>query len=154
MLSDARHAGERFPQLKGQVTDIITSPPYFNTTNYREDQWLRLWFLGETASPNQSHADGRHCAIERYWTFLHEVWKGLSPLFAREVRIVIRIGSRKLKKVQMAHHLTVTLSEGTGRFVQLSDDSVTTLAKRTQANAFRGSKASPIEKHDFCFILS
>ena len=38
-------AGETFPKLKGRVTDFITSPPYLDTTNYREDQWLRLWFL-------------------------------------------------------------------------------------------------------------
>ena len=41
---DARKAGQVFQKLKGQVSDVITSPPYLNTTNYREDQWLRLWF--------------------------------------------------------------------------------------------------------------
>jgi hypothetical protein len=25
---------------------VITSPPYLDVTNFEEDQWLRLWFLG------------------------------------------------------------------------------------------------------------
>ena len=154
VLSDARCAGDQFPEIKRKVTDIITSPPYLDTTNYREDQWLRLWFLGEAASSNQPHDDGRHHAVERYWTFLQEAWEGLGPLLADEVRMVVRIGSRKLKKPEMSQRLTETLSEGTGRLVQLLDDGVTTLVKRTQANTFRGSKVSSIEEHDFCFILS
>ena len=154
VLSDARLASDRFPELKEQVTDVITSPPYLDTTNYREDQWLRLWFLGGTASSSQPRDDGRHYAAERYWAFLREAWNGLGPLLAHEARIVVRIGGRKLKKAEMSQQLTETLSEGTGRSVQLVDDGVTTPVKRTQANTFRGSKASPTEEHDFCFTLS
>lgn len=46
VLVDARSAATQFSKLAGHVTDIITSPPYLDTTNYREDQWLRLWFFG------------------------------------------------------------------------------------------------------------
>lgn len=69
-LSDARRASERFADLAGQVTDVITSPPYLDTTNYREDQWLRLWFLGDEASSSQPRDDGRYYTAERYWAFL------------------------------------------------------------------------------------
>ncbi|MCY4347006.1 MAG: DNA methyltransferase [Aestuariivita sp.] len=153
-LSDARQASKRFPELKGQVTDVITSPPYLDTTNYREDQWLRLWFLGETASSKQQPDDGRHCNVDCYWTFLQEAWNGLRPLLASEVRMVVRIGSRKLKKEELSKRLIETLSEGTGMLVQLFDGGFTSPIERSQANSFRGSKASPIEEHDFCFILS
>lgn len=152
-LSDARLASAQFLHLEGQVTDIITSPPYLDTTNYREDQWLRLWFLGGEASPIQPRDDGRHYTAKRYWTFMQEAWAGLSPLLADNARIVIRIGGRKLEKEEMAKQLTKTLSEGVDRNVQLVDDGVTSPVKRTQANTFRGSNASPTYEHDFCFLI-
>jgi len=36
----ARKTAKRFDLL-------LTSPPYFNITNYRQDSWIRLWMLGE-----------------------------------------------------------------------------------------------------------
>lgn len=153
VLSDARHAGNSFPNLAGRVTDVITSPPYLDTTNYREDQWLRLWFLGGEASSCQPRDDGRHYSAESYWLFLQEAWAGLEALLSEKARIVVRIGGRRLGKVEMAERLTTTLKEGTGREIHLIDDGITSPVKRTQANSFRGSKASPTDEHDFCFSV-
>ncbi|WP_231889415.1 hypothetical protein PJ900_03000 (plasmid) [Tistrella mobilis] len=151
--SDARKAKIAFPHLEGRVTDIITSPPYLDTTNYREDQWLRLWFLGEPPTSTQARNDGRHYNKVTYWSFLTEAWEGISPLLASQVRIVVRIGGRRLTKEEMFDNLLQSLKQGTGRHVQSSDNGITTPIKRTQANSFRGAKASPAVEHDFCFIL-
>lgn len=151
--SDARKAKTAFPHLEGRVTDIITSPPYLDTTNYREDQWLRLWFLGEDPKSTQARDDGRHYNKALYWTFLKEAWEGVAPLLAPQARIVVRIGGRKLSKEEMFDSLLSSLKEATGRHVQPVDDGVTTPVKRTQANSFRGAKASPTVEHDFCFIV-
>ena len=150
-LSDARHVHIAFPRLVGEVTDVITSPPYLDTTNYREDQWLRLWFLGEKATASQPRDDGRHYAPTSYWRFLEEAWAGLAPLLATRARIVVRIGGRRLSKLDMLEGLYETLSVGLGRPVDLVDEGLTTPVKRTQANSFRGSKASATDEHDFCF---
>lgn len=150
-LSDARRASETFPALINQVTDVITSPPYLDTTNYREDQWLRLWFLGEKATPSQPRDDGRHYTAASYWSFLEEAWSGLAPLLTTRARIVIRIGGRRLSKLDMVEGLHTTLSAGLARPVDLVDEGLTTPVKRTQANSFRGTKASPTDEHDFCF---
>ena len=139
--------------MTGQVTDVITSPPYLDTTNYREDQWLRLWFLGEIASPIQPCEDGRHYNAAKYWSFLQEAWTGLAPLLATKARIVIRIGGRKLEKNELARKLEETLSDGTARYIRSASKGVTTSIKHTQANSFRGSKASPTVEHDFCFLV-
>lgn len=151
--SDARKAGMAFPHLKGKVTDIITSPPYLDTTNYREDQWLRLWFLGEDPKSTQARDDGRHYNKELYWNFLKEAWAGVAPLLAPKARIVVRIGGRKLSKEEMFTSLLESLKDATGRNVKSTDGGVTTPIKRTQANSFRGSKASPTVEHDFCFLV-
>lgn len=152
--SDARKANAAFPHLEGKVTDVITSPPYLDTTNYREDQWLRLWFLGEAPSSTQARADGRHYNKALYWNFLKEAWCGVAPLLAPQARIIVRIGGRKLSKEEMFARLLESFKDATGRIVKPADDGVTTPVKRTQANSFRGAKASPIVEHDFCFLVT
>jgi hypothetical protein len=151
--SDARKAGFSFPHLEGRVTDIITSPPYLDTTNYREDQWLRLWFLGDEKKSSQTRDDGRHYNKTLYWTFLKEAWEGIEPLLAPKARMVIRIGGRRLTKEEMFDSLLTSLKEATGRHIRPADDGVTTPVRRTQANSFRGAKASPTVEHDFCFHI-
>src|SRR5205823_4061464 len=42
---DARNVARIFKDSRGQVSAVITSPPYLDVTNFEEDQWLRLWFL-------------------------------------------------------------------------------------------------------------
>lgn len=152
--ADARCASRTFQSLNGKVTDVITSPPYLDTTNYREDQWLRCWFLGEEPLSKPANDDGRHTSTERYWTFLTEVWSGLAGLLANEVRLVVRIGGRRLDKSEIREHLLNTLSTGLKRQVVMVDPGVTSEIKRSQANSFRGSKPSSTVEHDFCFRVS
>ena len=153
-LADSRGAGQTFANLAGHVTDVITSPPYLDTTNYREDQWLRLWFLGGEATSKYCRQDGRHYNKSNYWTFLKETWIGLAPLLSTEARLVIRIGGRQLEKKELLSSLQESLKLGLGRPFRPVDEGVTTPIRRTQANSFRGKKASPTVEHDFCFVVT
>ena len=153
-LSDARAAACAFPHLSGRVTDIITSPPYLDTTNYREDQWLRLWFLGCKATDRHSGGDGRHYNVGKYWRFLAESWLGLAPLLASEARFVVRIGGRRLTREATLEALMDSLEQGLGRRIHLLDNGVSSIVRRTQSNAFRGRKPSPTIEYDFCFVVS
>ena len=151
---DARYIGRKFATLANKVSDVITSPPYLDTTNYREDQWLRLWFLGDAATCRYERKDGRHNDKIKYWDFLKESWAGLAPLLADEARIVVRIGGRKLQKDEILTSLHSTLEAGLDRRVRVVDGGITSPIKRTQANSFRGAKATPTVEHDFCFLTS
>src|SRR6185437_3741473 len=75
-LADARNSSARLAKYKGKVAAIVTSPPYVNVTNFEEDQWLRLLFLGYKPKPTygQISKDDRHEVKNKYWTFLSEVW--------------------------------------------------------------------------------
>ncbi len=148
---DARRAGDAFPTLADRVTDVITSPPYLDTTNYREDQWLRLWFLGGEATVPHHRRDDRHYNKETYWRFVRASLAGLKPLLAKQARIVIRIGGRRLPKSELRDGLLNSLASGLGRDVDLINDGITSEVSYTQAHAFRGTKVSPLAEHDFCF---
>ena len=153
VLGDARDAGSTFRHLRGKVTDVITSPPYLDTTNYREDQWLRLWFLGEKATDRQRRGDGRHYHMGSYRPFLVEAWNGMRQLLGEVARIVIRIGGRRLGKEEAMEILHGSLSTGLGRSIRVLDAGVSSRVKHSQANAFRGGKPSPTMEHDFCFLV-
>ncbi|WP_423927973.1 DNA methylase [Candidatus Palauibacter sp.] len=150
-LADAREAGARFPSLRGTVTDVITSPPYLDTTNYREDQWLRLWFLGGEATDRLPPHDGRHYSADKYKDFLTEAWAGVAPLLAAEARIVVRMGGRRLTKEAARVTLLESLRDGLPRSVSLVDEGASSRVRGTQANAFRGDKPSDTLEHDFRF---
>ncbi len=79
--------------------------------------------------------------------------RGLAPLLAERARMVIRIGGRRLRKLELRQGLVRSLRLGLGRDVRLVDDGVTMQVGKTQANVFRGSKVSRFEEHDFCFAL-
>ena len=151
--ADARSAAAKFPGLAGRVTDVITSPPYLDTTNYCEDQWLRLWFLDGEPLVLRGRGDDRHRNKSSYWTFMQESMTGLGPLLAGQARMVIRIGGRRLQKPELRRGLLRALTDGLGREVKLVDDGVTTEVDKTQANSFRGAKASQFQEHDFCFAV-
>ncbi len=152
-LSDARNASQAFPHLAGKVTDVITSPPYLDTTNYKEDQWLRLWFLGGEARVDHSGGDGRHHAEDKYWAFLAEAWAGVAALLDDKARLVVRIGGRRLKRDKIREELNRSLQTGFGRSVHLVH-SVESQVRHTQSSVFRGSSPTPTVEHDFCFLIT
>ena len=152
-ISDARRAASVFPHLFGRVTDVITSPPYLDTTNYFEDQWLRLWFLAGKAVVNHSGHDSRHYNARKYWDFLTEAWEGVAPLLAERSRIVVRIGGRKQCPEKIKQELSDSLSHGIKRPLRLIDAGVSSKAVRTQSDAFRGSRGLPTTEYDFSFLL-
>ena len=101
-LRDARTAARGFPKLREAVQLIVTSPPYLDTTDFAEDQWLRLWFLGGPERPRGgSNKDDRHTRVESYWRFLSEAWAGCAPLIRQGATLVIRVGGTRLQKMDI-----------------------------------------------------
>jgi len=75
---DVRRAATLLRPYRERVKLVITSPPYLDITDYHEDQWLRLWFLGGAAKPVTGQGkDDRHRRIDAYWQFLRDAWKGV-----------------------------------------------------------------------------
>jgi DNA methylase len=154
VLADARTASHMYPDLRGQVRLIITSPPYVDVTDYGEDQWLRLWFLGGESRPRaKSFADDRYTRSDSYWQFLTEVWAGIENLLAPEAIIVIRIGG-KLDLAQITSGLSESLKSGlVNGNVALAGNVSTSALRKRQTNAFRPGTKAGVE-HDFIFECS
>lgn len=150
---DARHLASRFKDSRASVSLVITSPPYLDTTNYREDQWLRLWFLGGASRPTrQKEADDRHRGAASYWMFLEEAWRGVAPLLKDGAHLVVRIGGRHIEKASVEAELRLTLVRGLGASLRLRDR-LTSRITNGQLQAFRpGAKGTEVE-HDFHYQI-
>jgi hypothetical protein len=151
--ADARKAAATFPELTGKVQLVVTSPPYLDTTDYAEDQWLRLWFLGGEPRPElRKNRDDRHTRVDRYWQFLTEAWCGLTPLLAETAVIVVRIGGAKLSKEELLTGVTETLSTAVmdARLEPLHDGLTSTI-RPSETSAFRPAPPRPSVEHDFVY---
>lgn len=155
-LTDARLVARAFPKLLNQVRLVITSPPYIDTTDAFEDQWLRLWFLGGAPHPQAGkNPDDRHKRPEKYWAFLHEAWKGLGHLLADDSFIVIRVGGSKMDKGELLSGVTGGLTKALPDYkIKPLDDGVTSSIHLREVSAFRPklSRKANVE-HDFTYNL-
>lgn len=155
-LRDARLSGQAFPLLKEQVSLVVTSPPYLDTTDYIEDQWLRLWFLGGPEHPRGGvNRDDRHTKLDSYWTFLRETWRGVEPLVKKGTHVVVRIGGTRVPKQDLADGLLASLQQGFGGHrVNAIQSGATTKIRNRQTNVFRPGTSSDRYEHDFTFKVA
>ena len=98
---------DRFP---GKVRCVITSPPYFDVTNFEEDQWLRLWLLGGPSHPvtGRVSRDDRHEDKTKYLTFLADMWRSIGQIMTRRADVVVRIGSGRVSTDELVQFLRGT----------------------------------------------
>ncbi len=147
VLGDARKADVHLRVLAGRCRVIVTSPPYFNITNFEEDQWLRLWFLGYApkVTYKQLSRDDRYENREWYWRFLREVWTGIVGLMQPAAYVVCRMGGKEMSADEVTSGLQNSLRSAF-RSVELVRDPEITQLQRRQTNAFRpGSQGCEFE---------
>lgn len=120
-----------------QVRCVITSPPYLNVTDFGEDQWLRIWFLGGNPHPGRGviSRDDRHRGAEGYWRLIADMWRTLSAVVAPQGSVVVRLGGKGLDPEQLVAALD-GVSKVASRRIEMVEHSVSALTKR-QTDAFR-----------------
>lgn len=144
--TDMRNLPRLKSKFQNPIRCVVTSPPYFDVTNYAEDQWLRLWFLGGPPGPQKQRfsQDDRHGDVNQYWTMLADMWRMLSLVLDKKADVVIRIGATRLAPEQLVSGLHA-VSKVASRRVRLVDSHVSEIVKR-QTEAFRpGSRGCRVE---------
>ncbi|HYR42680.1 MAG TPA: DNA methylase, partial [Terriglobia bacterium] len=150
---DVRRASTLLRSYREKVRLVVTSPPYLDITDYHEDQWLRLWFLGGPSKPVTGQGkDDRHRRVEAYWQFLREAWKGVVPLLQDKAQVVIRIGGTRLDAEELQAGLLDSLTS-TGRKFKLAESRQTNI-KNGQRRIFQTVPDKVSVEHDFRFRLA
>jgi hypothetical protein len=152
-FADARNAAEVFQDLHGRVNLVITSPPYLDITDYREDQWLRLWFLGDETDIRET-SDDRHRQPTKYWQFLKECWVGLYPLLADDAKLVVRIGGKDSSSDAIRENLLAGMRAAFPQSTtELLDEGLTTAIGHGQLKSFNPQRQGIRVEHDFRFSV-
>jgi len=141
VLGDMRELHRRRADFPGPVRCVITSPPYFDTTSFEEDQWLRLWFLGGPPHPSRGRVspDDRLVDRSRYWGMMLDFWRMLSGVLDDSADVVVRLGGKDTRPQEVVAQLEASAAI-TRRKVTLAH-SETSLIARRQTNAFRPGSA-------------
>ena len=143
---DMRELAWKKLSFPGPVRLAVTSPPYLDVTNFEEDQWLRLWFLGGPPNPtrNRVSRDDRHESSASYWTFIADRWRMFGVVMAKKSSVVVRLGGRGREIDSMLGKLTAC-GTFSGRPVELVSHSYSELKNR-QTDSFRpGTKGCLVE---------
>lgn len=154
-MGDARDSGHLLAPLNGRVRAVITSPPYFNVTSYEEDQWLRLWFLGNQPSPTYRaiSTDDRHCSSESYWEFLSDVWEGVSPLVCeRKAYLVCRLAAKNVTRSELTERLYDSVLRAFPR-AYLTGRPIVSKIRNKQSKYFRPGAKGCFFELDYLFSL-
>jgi SAM-dependent methyltransferase len=144
--SDMRSLSDLLRCYEHPIRFVITSPPYFDVTNFEEDQWLRLWFLGNDPKPTYGivSRDDRHSSPHKYWDMIADLWRSLGLVLDENAQLVFRMGARDQKPTRIADCLQAA-SCFSGRKVRILGREVTSIRNR-QTDHFRpGSRGCLVE---------
>lgn len=94
LLGDSRAVLRRSP-TNFAADLILTSPPYYGVTNYRYDNWIRLWLLGEGPSLPESDSWARHGNQEQYRDLLMQTFSVSKRMSRDDVAVYVRTDARK-----------------------------------------------------------
>ncbi|HET6247177.1 MAG TPA: DNA methyltransferase [Tepidisphaeraceae bacterium] len=135
--TDMRDLPRKVDPVKYPVRCVITSPPYFDVTNFEEDQWLRLWFLGGPPMPSAGRLsrDDRYSFEPKYWSFIADMWRSIAGFAQKNTDVIIRIGSSRIEPEHLSRLLHLS-ARVTNRKVRLVSKDVSELQRR-QTDAFR-----------------
>lgn len=145
----------RRPEIKSRaVRCVITSPPYFDVTNYAEDQWLRMWFLGGPPHSMQGtrSTDDRHGSMSAYWSLLADMWRALGLILDRKSDVVIRLGASRIAPTQLVSGLE-GVAKASRRKVRLVSTDISKIARR-QTDSFRPGSAGCKVEVDCHFVMT
>ena len=88
---------------------LLTSPPYYEITNYHYDQWLRLWLLGGPVHPTKCGMgphQGRFESQTAYRSLIEQVFAHSAPLLAPDAVIYVRADARSFTQQIIREALT------------------------------------------------
>ena len=148
LLGDSRDATLFADTLDHHRFDwVITSPPYYGLRTYNPDQWLRLWFLGGSATVDYSQqGQMMHESKESFAQQLSEVWRNCASVCNHGARLVVRFGRIADRPVDALGLLRESLT-GTGWRIQTRKNAGSAALGKRQAEHF-GIKSTAQQEID------
>ena len=147
-VGDAR-ASDAYADLP-PISYVVTSPPYYGMRTYRQDQWLRNWFLGGSATVDYTAQDSdfAHSSPALFVQQLAEVWKNVRRVCKADAMLVVRFGGIQDRQSDPVMMLKESLRLSNWHLVTLRSAG-TALDGRRQASQFFAATKAPRLEYDF-----
>ena len=133
-LGDACHA---LPRMTEPADLILTSPPYVGVTNYRADNWLRLWALGVGPPRPDWSTDQKFCNPKKYESMLHGVLNETRSRAQPDAVWCLRVDARE-RTLSVVRRVVDDLLPGHRRFERPSPS-----PKQTQTALYGDHQTKP-----------
>jgi len=132
------------------ISHVVTSPPYYGMRTYRQDQWLRNWFLGGTATVDylSRSSDLAHSSPEAFVRQLSDVWENVRKVCKRGAGLVVRFGGIQDRQCDPVEMLKESLRLAEWELLTLRPAG-TALDGRRQASQFFATTKAPRQEYDF-----
>ncbi len=132
------------------ISYVVTSPPYYGMRTYRQDQWLRNWFLGGPSAVDYASqgSDLAHSSPEAFVEQLALVWKNVRRVCKPAATLVGRFGGIQDRKCDPVKMLKESLRLSGWNLVTLRSAG-TALDGRRQASQFFATTKTPRLEYDF-----
>jgi hypothetical protein len=148
ILGDSRTASTYALVPKGQVSWIVTSPPFYGMRTYIPDQWLRNWFVGGSSLVDYSNAcQLRHTSPEDFAEQLRTVWGNVASVSSAGATLVIRFGGISDRSVDSLQILKASLRESPWTLDTVKAAGSADFGKR-QAGHFMRTRTAARPEHD------
>jgi len=133
-----------------QISHVVTSPPYYGMRTYRQDQWLRNWFLGGPATVDylSRSSDLAHSSPDAFVRQLSDVWKNVRKVCKRGASLVVRFGGIHDRQCDPVKMLKESLRLADWELLTLRSAG-TALDGRRQASQFFATTKTPRREYDF-----
>ena len=93
----------RTPELcDGDVTLIVTSPPFLDVVDYKGDNWLRCWFAG--IDPDGVAID-RHKTIPEWEAFVRRCFEEFARIVRPGGHVAFEVGEVRGGRVLLERHV-------------------------------------------------
>ncbi len=141
---------QSYSHVRNPVTLVVTSPPYYGLDTYNEDQWVRNWFLGGPSEVEYRRFDQiSHSSQDDFAFSLARVWDNVANVGADNLRMVVRFGAIRSRKVDPIELFMMSLRKSTAEWRVLTRVSCGT-ARRGKRQAIQMAvESAAITEHDF-----
>ena len=82
------------PSMDSRLSLVITSPPYSNVTDYKADNWLRLWALNEGPSVPSWTTEQKYGNLSKYEKLIQKVFTSIDEQADASTIWLIRCDAR------------------------------------------------------------
>ena len=98
-------SAEHTPQIPDNSIDlVVTSPPFLDTVNYRQDNWLRMWFC------DLEVAEGKLWqlrSVQEWIACMTAVFLELQRVLKKRGRIAFEVGEVRNGSLQLEHAVVI-----------------------------------------------